>query len=33
MTLAEMVLRDQPLRVIMPSQDGSFADPAFAGTE
>jgi hypothetical protein len=31
MSPGEIVLRDQPLRVIMPSQGGSFADPAFAG--
>jgi hypothetical protein len=31
MALGEMVLRDYPLRVIMPSPSGSFADTAFAG--
>jgi predicted aspartyl protease len=29
--LGEIILRDHPLRVIMPSQSGSFADTAFAG--
>jgi hypothetical protein len=30
-TPGEIVLNDHPLRVIMPSQSGSFADTAFAG--
>lgn len=31
MAPGEMVVRDQPFRVIMPSQSGSFSDTAFAG--
>jgi membrane-associated protease RseP (regulator of RpoE activity) len=31
MALGGMVLHDQPIRVIMPAQSGSFADPSFAG--
>jgi hypothetical protein len=30
--VGETVLHDQPIRVIMPSQAGSFADPSFAGS-